>query len=229
MSQASFYRIGAVAMIAGTILALVFNVVHGRASDATNTEAQLRLAADKGPWIGIHLGLFVGVLLITGGLLALSRSLDWEVGSAWARFAAAGALIGGTLFAALMATDGIVLKHVADSWAAGGADRAALFQLGHLVRESNAALLSLWTIEFLGGTLLMYGLALGHSALYPRWAGPAGVGLGVAGLLDGAALALGGFTFGAFNVGFTVVSILATVWLFALGVLLWRRADKLPT
>jgi hypothetical protein len=42
MSQASFYRIGAVAMIVGTVFALVFNVVHGRASDATNTEAQLR-------------------------------------------------------------------------------------------------------------------------------------------------------------------------------------------
>lgn len=229
MSQASFYRIGATAMIAGTVLALVFNVVHGRASDATNTEAQLRLAADKGPWILIHLGLFVGVLLVTGGLLALSRSLDWEAGSAWARFAVGGALIGGALFTALMAMDGIVLKRIADAWAAGGVDRAALFQLGHLVREGNSALLSLWTIEFLGGTLLMMGVALGRSSLYPRWAGLAGVVLGVAGLLDGFAMALGGLTFGVFNVGFTAVSILATIWLFATGVLLWRRAEKLPT
>lgn len=229
MSQASFYRIGAVAMIVGTVFALVFNVVHGRASDATSTEAQLRLAADKGPWIAIHLGLFAGVLLITGGLLALSRSLDWEAGSAWARFAAAGALIGGALFTALMATDGIVLKRIADAWAAGGADRTALFQLGHLLRESNAALLTLWTLEFLGGTVLLYGLALGRSSLYPRWTGPVGVLLGVGGLLDGLVMSWRGFTFGAFNVGFTVVSIVATVWLFAMGVLLWRRAEKLPT
>ncbi len=229
MSQTSFYRIGAMALIVGTVFALVFNIVHGRASDATSTEAQLRLAADKGPWIVIHLGLFVGVLLITGGLLALARSLDWEAGSAWARFGAAGALISGALFVALMATDGLVLKRVADAWAAGGADRAAVFQLGHLIRETNAALLSLWTIEFLGGTILLYGLALGESSLYPRWAGQAGVLLGVAGLIDGFAMALGGLTFGTFNVGFTAVSILATIWLFALGVLLWRRAPKLPT
>jgi hypothetical protein len=125
--------------------------------------------------------------------------------------------------------DGIVLKRIADAWAAGGADRAALFQLGHLLRESNAALLSLWTVEFLGGTILLYGLALGRSSLYPRWTGPAGVLLGVAGLLDGLVLSWSGLTFGAFNVGFTVVSIVATVWLLAMGVLLWRRAEKLPT
>ena len=53
--------------------------------------------------------------------------------------------------------------------------------------------------------------------------------LGVAGLFDGALMMLGGVTFGAFNVGFTVVSILATGLLFAMGVILWRRADKLPT
>jgi hypothetical protein len=58
MSQASFYRIGAVAMIVGTVFALVFNVVHGRASDATNTEAQLPVSILATVWL-----LAMGVLL----------------------------------------------------------------------------------------------------------------------------------------------------------------------
>jgi hypothetical protein len=228
MSQTALYRTGGVAMIAGAVAALLLNLAHGRSPDATSTEAQLRLAADRGGWTAVHLGLAVAVLMLTGGLVAVSRSLTLSPGAGWARLGMGGALINGALFTALMATDGVAFKRVADAWAAAP-DKGALFQAGYVLRELDSALLSVWTLEFLGLTVLVYGLAIGTRSPYPAWLGPAGIVLGVAGLIDGLALGLGGLTFGAFNVLFTAVSLLATAWLLVMGVHLWRRAKTLPT
>ncbi|MGH7267208.1 MAG: hypothetical protein ACREMB_20505 [Candidatus Rokuibacteriota bacterium] len=223
--RSPLYRLGGASAMAGAVLGLVANLLHPRTRDILSTETQLRMAAESGFWILDHLAILLATLLITGGLVALARSVREPAAAAWARLGLAAALVSAALSSVLWALDGIVLREVALAWAAAaGGEKTALSAAAHVLRQTNLALLAVWTIVYFGITTMLYGAALARSAAYPGWLGRVALGAGLASLLVGLTLALTGPSHLVSNVLFAALSLLVTAWTFVAGLYLRRRA-----
>lgn len=225
MRERSLYRIGAVSAIVGSVLAVVVNLLHPRTPDIARVEAFLPMVAGSAGWVGDHVGILFAVLLVTGGLVVISRSIGTEPGAAWAALGLAGALVSTAIGLVWMATDGIAMKVVADAWAsAPPAEKAVAFRDGFLLAKVNIALFTVWDICFFGGTFILYGLAVATSDAYPKWLGWVAMAAGLGSALVGLNLAYQGPSHLVLNILFPIFSIIITVWVFVMGVFLWRRA-----
>src|SRR4029450_11583912 len=96
MFERTMLRIGAVALTAGLIAAVVFEVLHPAREDPNDNPRVFAEYAGSGTWTTVHLGALAGALMLLGGLVALSESLrdGPAVQAAWARLAGAPAGVG---------------------------------------------------------------------------------------------------------------------------------------
>jgi hypothetical protein len=226
MPERTLFKIGSASAIVGMILAIIFNILHPRASD-TSAAALVPKIAASGIWRTDHLALAVAVVLATCGLVAIYRSITAGRGAALARLGFAGALVSAGVFLVLIAMDGVAMKELAQAWAgAPAAEKATAFRVAAAVGEVNAAIFFLWTFAFFGVTILLYGLAVALSDVYPKWLG----WVAVLAALGSAAIAVVEIYSGPSNlwtnVLFPIFSIIISVWLLVMGVLLWRKASK---
>lgn len=225
MSEPTLFRIGSAFLVLGALLGVVVNVLHPRPSDYDSlTSIQLVAATDSGLWIGDHVGILLAVLLIVGGQLAFYRSLSGERALAFGRLGAGSALVSAAVWSVLVAADGIAVKRLADVWtAAAAADKAGSLGAALAVNALSGGLFIVATVLSFGVTSVLFGLAIALGDTYPRWLGWVGVVLGAAAALVGLVQAYQGPSQLVTTVLFTSVSLALTVWLFAIGVLLWRR------
>src|SRR5215207_1594263 len=94
MDERVLYRWGGMAAVVGALVTLVTNLLHPRISDFDEpVPAFIEEIAGSGTWVLLHLGLVVGVLLITVGLFALGRSLKRGPAEGWARVALGSLLV----------------------------------------------------------------------------------------------------------------------------------------
>lgn len=227
MPERSLFRIGSVSAIVGAILAIVVNLLHPRSATLENPEAFLRMIAGSGVWVGDHVGVVFAVLLITGGLVAVYRSITREPGAAWARLGFAGTLVSAAILCVLMATDGIAIKVLSKVWAnAPDAEKAAAFHVAHALAQVNLAVFSVWIIVFFGVTIILYGLAVVTSDVYPKWLGWVALLAGLGSALIGLNQAYRGPSFLVSNVLFVIFSLIITIWVLVIGFLLWRKAGS---
>lgn len=225
MSERVLSRIGAVSAVIGAIFAVIVNLLHPRSATMENPQAYLQMIAESRIWIGDHVGVILAGILFTGGLLAISRSITGQPGAAWARLGSAGALVGAAILFVLMATDGIAVKTLARAWVnAPEAEKAAAFSSAHALAQVNLALFSVWIIVFWGVTILLYGLAVTTSDAYPRWLGWVAILAGLGSALIGLNQAYKGPSYLVSNVLFVIFSLIITIWVFVMGVLMWRKA-----
>lgn len=225
MREQSLSRIGAISAIVGAIFALVVNLLHPRSASLQDPEAFLRMIAQSTIWIGDHVGIVFAVLMITGGLVAIAHSIADERGAGWAHLGEVGALVSAGVLCVLMATDGITIKALATAWAnAPAAEKAGMFRVGHALALINFAIFSVWTVVFFGVTIFLYGLAILRSAAYPKWLGWVAVLASIGSALIGLNLAYRGPSTLVANVLFPIFSIIITLWVLAMGILLWRKA-----
>lgn len=170
MSERSLLRIGSISAIVGAIFAIIVNLLHPRSATLQNPEAFLKMIAGSPIWVGDHVGIVFAGLLVTGGLVAIYRSIRGEPGAAWARLGFAGALVSTAILFVLMATDGIAIKVLSKAWVnAPAAEKVVAFQVAHALAQVNLAIFSVWIIVFWGVTFILYGLAVLTSDAYPRW------------------------------------------------------------
>src|SRR5206468_5974377 len=117
---------------------------------------------------------WVGVLIWTSGLVALSASLTDRTAWAIGRSGAVSVLLGAAVHITEFSIDGYALPTLANTWAtAAPADRASLEYGARLVLvaiggPSTSALVILW-----GSTLVLFGLAVrdeGYSTVF-GWTG----------------------------------------------------------
>jgi hypothetical protein len=225
MGEPTLLRLGSVCLMVGALGGIVVNVIHPRASDFQALAlVQVVAGSDSGLWIGDHIGILFAVLLVVGGQLALARSFTAERAAAFGRLGAGSALLSAAIWTVVVAVDGIAQKRLADAWAAAAAaDRAGALGAVLAVVGLSEALFAVAIIVTFGLTSLLFGLAIASEEAYPRWLGWTGVVLGVAATLIGVVLAYQGPSALVSVVLFTSVSLAVTIWLLALGVLLWRR------
>lgn len=225
MSENTLFRVGGASAAVGALIALVANALHPRIEDFTDPVAsELRMISGSDAWIAIHLAILLATLLIAFGLFAVIRSLKEGPGEGAARVALGALVISAPVAVVSLAIDGYANKAVADAWAgaSGGAKDAAL-ATGTAVAEVGWGLFMMLVIMLIGITPLIGGWAVAASGQYPAVLGwPVSV-VGAAAVLVGAWGIVAGPSAGFF-IAFVVTSGLATLWVLAIGVALWRRA-----
>jgi hypothetical protein len=115
-------RIGSIAFILGAIIVVVSTLFHPSSEDPANRLLVFADYANDDSWVAVHIGQFVGVIMVfAGGFVALYRLLvqsESSVASILAWIGLALAIMTASAFAVLQAVDGIALKSAVDSWAA---------------------------------------------------------------------------------------------------------------
>lgn len=223
MPDRLLFRVGSLSAIVGAALAIVFNLLHPRDSDALdNTEAQLQLIVDEDIWLFDHVMLLVAVILSFLGLIAIYRSVTGDTGLAWARLGVATAVAGAGVAVITIGIDGIAMNEIADNWDTAS-DQAPVLAAAEAVEEVGIGLFTVLILAFFGVVPLFFGLAVANGDVYPRWLGWVAVVAGVLGLVTGFVQAFDGLSTFTTFVLFPIASILFTLWLLYMGVLLWRK------
>jgi hypothetical protein len=127
----SLLRVGALMGVVGIVLQVVMGFLHPAHADPNDSAAAFREYAHSEHWTSIHIGQFIGTLLIVLALVSLARGLSHQPGIAGA-FAVVGgvtAVLVAGVFAVQMAVDGVALKGTFDAWtsATSAADKTAAF------------------------------------------------------------------------------------------------------
>jgi Domain of unknown function (DUF4386) len=163
-------RLAAVLLLAGVVVTAIAGFLHAEGRDANDHQTIFALYAASQSWTAVHLGQFIGMVIITLGLVALFFALDARSGvSLWLnRFAvlAAGAAI--ALYGVLQAVDGVGLKQAVNEWAsAENGDKAVRFAGAEVVRWLEWAVRSYHSYVF-GLALILFGAVIAVTGRVPR-------------------------------------------------------------
>ena len=227
-------RVGAVAGIAGVLVQIVMDQLHPAQADPNDSRAAFAEYAHSRIWTEVHLGQFLGTVLLAVSLLCLARALSRQRGlpGALAVVGAVTALLLTAVFTVQMALDGIALRTAVHAWAtATGPQKASAFQVAEGLRGLEKGLSALFHINN-GLTLLALGSSVAFGELYARWLGWTAVVAGVAFLAGGIVTAHTGFSSPA---GLLLKPALLLLVVFMVGVCvsMWRRgqdlASRVPT
>jgi hypothetical protein len=201
----------------------VAGLLHAEAHDANDHVASFTAYAESGIWTAVHLGQFVGMALVSVGLVAVWSALGLQQGSlGWtSRFGALAAAVGLALYGVLQAVDGVALKQAVDAWAAAaGPEKAARFTAAEGIRWLEWGMRSYQSL-LLGTALVLLGVVVAARRPVPRIIGLLMVVSGLAYLAQGWIIGETGFS-GANSVP-TLIGIIATVvWTVWLTVSAWR-------
>src|ERR687897_1629455 len=219
----SIFRIGAVAGIVGSLLAMVGTLLPP-ATPSGDPEGVAQTIAQSENWVLIHLVIVVGLILMLGALVALSRSIEGGVPGALAQLGAVAAVAGVTVGVVLVIVDGVAAKHLADAWEAAPPEEAAAALRVVLAEEAiHFALASLFNILFAGVTFILLGLAVASSGEYPRWLGWVVVVAGVGSVPVGLVQAYTGESIGFTRIATIIFPTIITLWVAGMSVLMWRK------
>src|SRR5215216_5719284 len=225
--EGSVFRIGSVAGIIGSLLAMVGNLLHP-ATPIGDPEGVARTIADGERWVLVHLGIVVGLILMLGGLVTISRSIKGGVAGTLAQLGFVAAVAGVTVGVVLVIVDGVAAKHLADAWEAAPTEEVAAALRVVLAEETiNFALAALFNILFAGVTFILLGLAaVAWSGEYPGWLGWVVVVAGVGSVLVGLVQAYTGESIGFTRVATIIFPTIITMWVAGMSVLVWQKASS---
>jgi hypothetical protein len=220
-------RIGAVGAIVGAVVSVGAGMGFGNLTNEVGTEQVFRSIAARpiGYWPTIHLAFIIGALLWIGAFVALAASFRRGVSWALGRLAAAAIIVGGAVHVIDSSISGGGLAPLAQAWAtAAASDQAELLRIGDtLLYALNG---TWWSVHsyFHGLPFILAGLAVAADRGYPSWLGWIGVTGGAASLAAGVLQFLGAIPGSARLV--IVPAQLVSLWMVAIGVLMWRRAAR---
>jgi hypothetical protein len=197
LTDRALLRIGALTGVLGVVVEVVMDQLHPARSQPNDSAAAFREYAQSAIWTWVHIGQFLGTVLILTALLALARTLARQPGpaGALALLGAAAAVITTSIFAVQMAVDGVALKAAIDVWtkASGSAGEASAFQLADGLRSIEKGLGGFFQMVN-GLTLLALGVSVALGRMYPRWLGWIGAAAGAGFLVGGMVTANTGFS-----------------------------------
>ncbi len=218
MEDRQMLRIGSVSAVLGAILLVVTNILHPRDFEYGDTASHFADVAGSDIYLGDHIGLLVGALLMTAGLIAIARSLREGGGAAWAFFGLTSAVVSAGLMVVVIGIDGIAFVAAADELS--GMSTAAF-----LLEQIGLGLFTMLIFFTFGVMYALYGLAISLSDTYPKYMGWIALVGGIAGMTIGIVQAYEGPSDTLTNVLFPIVSVLLTVWVFAMGLFMWKKAS----
>jgi hypothetical protein len=221
----SLLRVGAVAGALGVLLQVVADQLHPAHAHPNDSAAAFAEYARSDIWVSVHIGQFLGTLLIVVALVALARSAARQPGIAGA-LAVAGtvaAVVVAAVFTVQMAVDGVALKAAVDVWShAADADKPTAFLMADDVRAMEKGLAGFFQMSN-GVTLLALGLSLALGRMFRRWLGWVGAIAGAGWFVGGVVTAHTGFSVEASRILLGPL-ILTVVFVTGLCVAMWRRS-----
>src|SRR5829696_9776975 len=224
--EGSIFRVGSVAGIVGSLLAMVGNVLHP-ATPIGDPEGVARTIAQSERWVLVHLVIVVGLILMLGALVALSRSIEGGLPGALSQLGYVAAVAGVTVGVVVVIVDGVAAKYLADAWQVAPPDQAAAALRVVLAEEAiNFAIAALFNILFAGVTFILLGLAVAWSGEYPGWLGWVAVVAGVGSVPVGLVQAYTGESIGFTRIATIIFPTVITLWVVVMSVLLWRKARR---
>ncbi len=217
-------RIGAIAGIVGSLLAMVGNLLHPETPTGNDRSGVAQAIADSEIWIPVHLTIVLGLIVMLGGLVALYHSITTEPARAIARLGYVAAISGVTVGLILVTLDGLSAKHLADAWAAAAPEeRAVALGLVTVEESINFALAALFNILFAGVTFILFGLAVARSQAYPAVLGWVVVAAGAGSIIVGMIQGYVGESTGLTQILTIIFPTVITAWVVLMSVLLLRR------
>jgi hypothetical protein len=216
-------RYAGILMIAGVIVATVFNVLFPRADDPADTTAVLTMMAENQVLRQVSfLGVTVGLLIVTAGVAGVIWALNSGRAQYSARIALYGLLIGAGIFTA-SAGIGLAATEAAIDWVAAGSDTSSSEFV--IAAAMNHADDGVWAISLVvyWGALGLTGIALLQDERFPRWSGWAimALGFGVA-AFAGVPMAVQGVSQGL-TIVFAVLAQLSLIWVLVVGIWILRN------
>ena len=219
-------RIGSVGGIVGSLLAMVGNLLHP-ATPIGNPEGVARTIAESEIWVPVHLVIVVGLILMLGGLVAISRSIEGGLPGALAQLGSVAAVAGVTVGVVLVIVDGVAAKHLAEAWeVAPPEERAAALRVVLAEETINFALAALFNLLFAGVTFILFGLAVAWSGAYPRWLGWVVVVAGIGSVPVGLVQAYTGESVSFTRIATIIFPTIITLWVVGMSVLIFRREAR---
>ena len=171
MSERALVRLAGGLAVGGFLLFTVVTLFHPAGQEDNHPVIFAKYAASD-PWVAVHFGQFVGVLIALGSFLVLAGALErrGEV-ELLTRCARAAAVATAAICAPLQAVDGVTLKHAVDAWAgASGAEKSLRFADAETVRWTEWGLQSYFRL-LLGVTFVLFGVAIARTGVVSRWLG----------------------------------------------------------
>jgi hypothetical protein len=221
-SGAGIVRLGSWAGIVGSLLAMVGNLLHP-ATPTDDPEGVARTIADSGIWVPVHLVIVLGLILMLGGLVAISHTIEGGLAGALSRLGLLAAVAGVTVGVILVIVDGVAAKHLAEAWEEAPPDQAAAALRVVVAEETiNFALAALFNILFAGVTFILYGLAVAWSGGHPRSLGWTVLVAAAGSILAGLVQAYAGEPVTFTRVATIIFPTVTTLWVAWMGLRLLR-------
>jgi hypothetical protein len=218
------HRLVAALALLGVVLLTAGTVLHPAHADPGSPVAAFAEYAgtSRGLWVTAHLLQLGGITGLVLVVVLLAQLVDGTGRSAAARVTTVLGTAGLATAAVLQAVDGVALKAVVDLWSGADGDRTQLFAAALAVRQVEIGLDALFAL-LLAAALLALGVGLLTAANGSRKLGALALVTAGAAAVNGATLALGGFSDTAM-LATTVSGALALLWLLLVAVWSWRRA-----
>jgi hypothetical protein len=216
MKQRNVNRLASVLAIAGPVIAIVAGRFHGGV-DPQNLAGVLPQYAANSHWEVVHLGQFLGLLLIVGALTLVLN--DLKRASPLATLGSVAAIVALSSYGANQAVDGIAIQFVAHAFVEASAqERAMALSVAEAVRHIEQGLSGMTAIN-LGIAFALLGGAIISSGALASWLGWTAALVGVAQMVSGTSIYFLGFS--QHVLGFWAgLSVL--IWMVAAAVVLWR-------
>ena len=219
-------RIGSIAFIAGAIIAIVSTLFHPTGKDPANQILEFMAYANSDSWTAVHIGQFVGVMMVfSGGFVSLYRLLVQSGSSMASILASIGlalAIMTASAFAVLQAVDGIANKMVVDSWVEAPPEKKDItFTVAEGIRFIEYGANSIFRI--LQGTVaVIFGIAILRSQLLNKWICGGGVVIGAVTIYAGLEIVYLGFVGPTTVIGISMM--IYFIWVGILGILMWKKS-----
>jgi hypothetical protein len=190
-------RLGAAAAIGGIAVEIVAAAGHPSRVQPNDSPAVFAEYAASSSWAVVHLGQFVGAVLVGFAVIVVASSMRRD-GRGAAGFAVAGAVaavLGLAVFAVQMAVDGVALKAAIDAWVAAPdpAAKSSAFVVADVVRSLEKGLDGVFGL-LNGASLVSIGVAILASRRFSLALAPLAIVAGVGLLASGWLTALTGFS-----------------------------------
>jgi hypothetical protein len=227
MTDRTTLRLAATLLLLGDVLSLVAGILHPGRENPNDHPSVFAEYAQSASWTTVHLGQFIGMVLLVAGLLVLSFALRAAAGRAqWsARLGAIAVAVSLALYGVLQAIDGVALKQAVDAWArAPESEKAAHFAAAQVVRWLEWATRSYHSFVF-GLALVLLATAIVWTARGHRLTGYL-MGLsGLAYLVQGWILGSEGFS-ASLSVPQLLGYVLVLAWSIWLAITAWRTRES---
>jgi hypothetical protein len=214
-------KTGGFCLLIGTLAFTTARLLHGD-TPAADADAALTFVAGRPTYAAVHLVAVLAATTIAIGLMALASSLVRP--SAWllGRAGTTTAVLGAAIFGVESTSEGLALPELASAAEADPGQRAEIVQAARAVAAATHGPSLVAIALFIGATLLLIGLSIRLEG-YPAWLGILGAIIGAVTLTAAVGLYLRPSLFPGVLLYGVLASVIAQLWLAAVGVVMLRR------